>query len=349
MIPLVSIIVNNFNYARFLPESIDSALAQTHARTEVIVVDDCSTDGSQDVIRSYGGRVTAVLQATNGGQAAAMNAGFEASRGDLVIFLDADDCLYPNAAATAAAALSPGVGIVQYRLHLVDAAGNRIDLYPPPEVAFDSGNVVPKLLTTGRYQGTVTSGNAFARQTLTAILPIPAERFRISADGYLVTAAPFFGSVASIEEPLGVYRMHGGNLWMSGASMAKRFQRSILHDLDKHEVLRQRAARAAMSVPAQPGLNDYQHLQMRLGSLCVEPAAHPIPSDTRIRLAMHGARAVAGAPLPVQRRALLAVWFLAVGILPRRLASEVLAWHLEPSSRPKHLQPVLRRLRRLTR
>ena len=346
--PRVSIVINNFNYARFLTQSIESELAQTRSTTEVIVVDDCSIDVSRDIIRSYGDRVIAVLQEKNGGQAAAMNAGFAASHGDLIIFLDADDYLYPKAAEMAAAALGPGVGTVQYRLHLVDDAGNRIDLFPPPEVAFESGNVLPKLLARGRYQGTVTSGNAFARDTLLAILPIPAERFRISADGYLVTCAPFHGSVASIEEPLGAYRMHGGNLWMNEPSMAQRFRRSILHEIDKHQLLRERAAAARFPVSTEPGLKDHQHLEMRLGSICFESAEHPIPSDRRWRLALRGAGAVFGAPLRLRRRVLLATWFLLVGALPRRLACDVLAWRLDASSRPKAVQRALRQLRRLT-
>lgn len=345
----VSIVINNFNYARFLPQCIESALSQAYPQTEVVIVDDCSTDGSRDIIRSYGDRVIPVLPEKNGGQGAALNAGFAASRGELVIFLDADDYLYPNAVETAAAALGPGIGSIQYRLHLVDGSGNRVDLYPPPEITFDSGNVVPKLLSTGRYQGTVTSGNAFTRGTLSAILPIPAEQFRISADGYLVTSAPFHGLVASIEKPLGVYRMHGGNLWMSGASMAKRCRRSVLHDFDKHKVLREHAAALGLAANVEPGLNDYQHVEMRLASLCLEAAEHPIPSDTRPWLALRGARAVFRAPLPFRRRALLATWFLCVGLLPRRFAGKLLAWHLEPSSRPKPVQRVLRQLRRLTR
>jgi glycosyltransferase involved in cell wall biosynthesis len=89
--PLVSIVVNNFNYGRFLRQSIESALAQDHPRTEVIVVDDASTDGSVEIIRSFGDRIVPVCQERNGGQAAALNAGFAASRGELIIFLDADD------------------------------------------------------------------------------------------------------------------------------------------------------------------------------------------------------------------------------------------------------------------
>ena len=80
---LVSIIVNNYNYGRFLGEAIDSALGQTYPRLEVIVVDDGSTDNSRDVISSYAGQLTALLKC-NGGQASAFNAGFAASRGEVV-------------------------------------------------------------------------------------------------------------------------------------------------------------------------------------------------------------------------------------------------------------------------
>ena len=77
---LVSIVIDNFNYAEFLGQAIDSALAQRHGDTEVIVVDDGSSDHSRQVIGRYDGRVRAVLK-ENGGQASALNAGFAASRG----------------------------------------------------------------------------------------------------------------------------------------------------------------------------------------------------------------------------------------------------------------------------
>ena len=76
---LASVVVNNFNYARFLSAAIDSALAQTHVDTEVIVVDDGSTDGSRDGHRRLRRRRQAGPQA-NGGQGSAFNAGFAASR-----------------------------------------------------------------------------------------------------------------------------------------------------------------------------------------------------------------------------------------------------------------------------
>jgi cellulose synthase/poly-beta-1,6-N-acetylglucosamine synthase-like glycosyltransferase len=95
--PLVSIIVDSYNYERYVGEAIDSALNQDYPNIEVVVVDDGSTDRSRDVIRGYDDRIVAVLK-PNGGQGSAYKAGFEASHGGFVIFLDADDRIYPHAA-----------------------------------------------------------------------------------------------------------------------------------------------------------------------------------------------------------------------------------------------------------
>src|SRR5262249_14409541 len=93
---LASIIINNYNYAGFLREAIDSALNQTYRNTEVIVVDDGSTDESREIIASYGDRIVPVLK-QNGGQNSALNAGFSVSRGDIILFHDSDDVLFPTA------------------------------------------------------------------------------------------------------------------------------------------------------------------------------------------------------------------------------------------------------------
>src|SRR5215469_16521569 len=95
--PRASIVVTNYNYGRFVARCIDSALAQSYPDTEVVVVDDASRDHSREIIRSYGKRVVPILLERNGGQGAAFNAGFRACRGDVVLFLDADDWLYPHA------------------------------------------------------------------------------------------------------------------------------------------------------------------------------------------------------------------------------------------------------------
>lgn len=339
--PVVSIVINNYNYRRFLKQSVDSALAQTYPHVEVVVADDASTDSSQELILEYGDRITAVLQAENGGQGAAMNAGVAACTGDVVIFLDADDYLYPAAAGLVAAAFRPDVALVQYRLHLVDAHGKVIDLLPPPELRLDSGDVREKLLHTGRFEGTVTSGLAFARQALASVLPIPSETYRISADGYLLSAVPFYGNVQALEQPLGAYRLHGSNLW-SGATGAASLRRALLHDEAKHREVRARASAHGLSIGRQIELRDYQHVSTRLASLVLEQARHPYPQDSRLALGLNGAFSVPAASLRWMTKALLAVWFIAVGALPIGWSRRLVQWRYEPASR----SPLLRRVAR---
>jgi glycosyltransferase involved in cell wall biosynthesis len=93
--PLVSIIIPCWNGERFVGEAIESALSQTYPRVEVIVINDGSTDGTENVLRSVRGNVRWETTPNRGG-CAARNRGIELARGELVQFLDADDLLYPN-------------------------------------------------------------------------------------------------------------------------------------------------------------------------------------------------------------------------------------------------------------
>ena len=347
--PLVSIVVDNYNYARFLPRSIGSALGQTFPHVEVVVVDDASTDGSQGVIQAFGQRVTPVLKAVNAGHGAAINSGFAASRGEVVLFLDADDYLYPRAVGFVVREFAPGVAKVQYRLDLVDAAGRIVDSFPPPEVQFDEGDVVPLLLSTGRYEGTVTSGNAFSRRVLEAILPMPEERFRQGGDGYLCTLAPLFGTVRSIEKRLGAYVQHGANHGDFAKKLQPRLRFRLEHDAARYEALRAKAAELGLRAHPEPGLRDAFHLENRIASLCLDAANHPMPADSRLSLALRGAWATRLSRLPVRRRAVLAAWFLCVGTLPRTAAAHVAAWRLERTTRPAPVDRLLARIRDATR
>jgi len=344
--PLVSIVVNNYNYGRYLGRSIESALAQTYPRMEVVAVDDASTDGSREVIRRYP-RVVPVFKAENGGQGSALNAGFLASHGDIVIFLDADDYLEPDAVAQVVAAWRPGTAKVQYRLAMVDGSGRTIDLFPPRDMRFESGDVVPLLLRRGRYQTAVMSGNAFAREVLQHIFPIPEAEFRISADGYLVTLAPLFGPVLSIEEPLGVYRMHDQNAWARRESAAaERFRHSLLQDVNRYRALSTKAAELGLRPPDDPGMHDWLHLENRICSLCIDAAGHPLKPDRRASLGLRGfEESWRDGTLRWTRRVMLAAWFLLVGLLPRRAALALVVWRMAPNGRPRLLTALLRRVR----
>src|SRR5256885_15124414 len=100
--PLVSIIIDNCNYARYLRQAIDSTLAQTYSNFELIVVDDGSTDESRQIIRDYGDRITPLLK-DNGGQGAAVNSGVPPSRGGLGWFFHSADLWLARKAGPTAA------------------------------------------------------------------------------------------------------------------------------------------------------------------------------------------------------------------------------------------------------
>ncbi len=93
--PLVSVVIPCWNAEEFIGEAISTTLAQTYANIEVIVIDDGSTDGSLDVIRSFGPRVRH-RSFENAGAAAARNRGVECAEGAYVQFLDADDRLFAS-------------------------------------------------------------------------------------------------------------------------------------------------------------------------------------------------------------------------------------------------------------
>ena len=166
-----SIVITNHDHGRFVAQAIDSALAQTHAAVEVVVVDDGSTDDSRRIIEGYHDAVR-VLFREHGGQARAMLDGFRRSRGEVVLFLDGDDILYPDAVSRISSRFGPRIAKVQGRLDLIDDRGHGLGRQTPP-LAMASGDLLPVVLRHGWYPAPPTSGNAFARATLEALLPVP--------------------------------------------------------------------------------------------------------------------------------------------------------------------------------
>ena len=341
--PLVSIIINNYNYGRFLRDAIDSALNQNYPNTEVIVVDDGSTDDSIEIIANYREKIISILK-KNGGQASAINAGFKASQGEIVIFLDADDYLFNNTVERIVAAWKPGLAKVHYRLQIIDVAGNVLGERPGRGTVLDNGDVLPGLLQSGGYITTPTSGNAFSRAVLSQILPIPEDQFRISADGYLITLVPFYGEIAAVEDPLGVYREHGNNLWARSRQIvvAESLQRLVKHDYQKYELLVAKATELGHPQPQKLGFKDYFHLRHRIASLRLDPQNHPIPSDLSFVLAYKGVWSVwLHSKFKWTKKLILSIWFLWVGLLPIFLVKPVISLLLAPQSRLKAKPPIL--------
>lgn len=101
-IPLVSVVVASYNAAKTLAETVECVLRQTYPSVELVVVDDGSTDDTQEILKRYSSRVRIVAK-SNGGLASARNAGCKAAQGTYVALLDADDLCMPNRISVQAA------------------------------------------------------------------------------------------------------------------------------------------------------------------------------------------------------------------------------------------------------
>jgi len=207
---LVSIIINNYNYGRFIADAIDSALAQTYSNCEVIVVDDGSQDNSREVISRFGNRVKTVFK-SNGGQSSAFNAGFAESRGEVICFLDSDDVFLPTKVQQAVDGLDTcPAGWCFHHIQRTDTALKPV--FTPP-IPYSTGKYdFRSELLEGKctFAPPATSGLTFARALLNQIMPIP-EAITITSDNYLKLSSLALEPGYFIAEQYALQRMHGKN------------------------------------------------------------------------------------------------------------------------------------------
>ncbi len=333
----VDIVVDNFNYGRYLSAAIESALAQTHPTTHVIVVDDGSTDDSREILLRYEDRVEVLLK-ENGGQASALNAGAELCRGDVVIFLDADDLLHPEAAARAAAVLAanPAAAKAQMRMQVIDAEGRPTgELKPPPRLSMPRGDLRrAELAYPFDLAWLPTSANAFRLESLRQILPLPESGFRIGADWPLIHLSTLVGEVATVELVSCSYRVHGANNY-----------EPLIPELDLdhvRETIGYADATAAellaladrLSLPRPTKILSISNLGQRMISLRLDPDQHPVSTDTARSLLRDSIGAVRRRDnaSPLLRLAFV-LWFAAMAIAPRPLAQRLATWFRFPERR----------------
>lgn len=331
----VSIIINNYNYDRFLSEAIDSALNQTYPHVEVIVVDDGSTDNSREIIAKYGDRIVPILQ-PNGKQATAFNSGFAKSKGDIIIFLDSDDYLFPHAVERIVSVWQPNLAKVHYRLEVVNAERKSLGYtFPQGSDWLSTGEVWKTLLDVGGYCRVPTSGNALNRQALLPLFPI-ADEYKLTADDYLSVLVPFAGEVKAVEEPLAAYRIHGSNQWALSTVTGDRFHRFIIHDLVIYKLLANKAKELNYELPQDFELRSLSRFQVRLASIRLAPKQHPIPQDKSFSLVYSGIQSIwKYSSFNWQKRLIYTIWFLWSGLMPLTVAKPAIAWFFIPQSRPK--------------
>jgi glycosyltransferase involved in cell wall biosynthesis len=212
--PVVSVLISNYNYGRFLEQAIRSALEQTYSNLQVIVCDDGSTDESlqiADALATEDDRVK-VLRKENGGQASAFNAGFTLCTGEIVCFLDADDIFNSEKVERCVDTFaSTNAGLLVHQMMMVDQSGSNLQRIPT-FTRFEQGWIGERLIARGgRWRWGPTSSVAIRREVGCRIFPMPEQGFRTDADTFLLMLAPMLTAVCGLEEILAFYRLHGSN------------------------------------------------------------------------------------------------------------------------------------------
>jgi hypothetical protein len=340
----LSIVIANWNYARFIGQAIDSALAIDWPDVEVIVVDDGSTDDSRDVIRRYGDRVTPIFQ-DNAGQAAAASTGFARATGDVVMFLDADDLLDPSIGRELAAVWRPGISKVQFQMKIVDAEGQPTGAKLPQFKGVPSPEEIRAWAShAAAYPTPPGSGNAYAMAFLQQMFPL--EGSETFADSYLLSAAPYLGDVVTIAKPLVSYRVHGRNDGAMSSFDPSRLGREVARARWRFAHAQRVAEAAGVEVSDVAFRRSLATLPYRLASLRLAPETHPIADDTLGKIVADALRA---AFVPQGRTpsgvAVLVAWTLLVAFAPRSLGKQLAFWRFASTSRPKALQQALAFLR----
>lgn len=214
--PLVSVLIANYNYADFIGAAIESVLRQTYDHLKVIVYDDASTDASCEVVARYARedpRVMLLRGDENRGQAAAVNAGWLMSQGEIICLLDSDDTYRPEKVMKVVRHFQshPTVGFVIHRGMCVDRAGRAIQEIPYA-TRFESGWLAPRVIARGgRWRDMPNSALSFRREAGELVFPIPEASFRTASDGFVFTLLPLITEVSAIDEVLFDYRLHGQN------------------------------------------------------------------------------------------------------------------------------------------
>lgn len=254
--PKVAAIVGNFNQDAYVEAAIASVMRQTYPYLECVVVDDCSTDDSAEVIERVlsgagpkGRQFKFIRHAENRGQMAAMLSGLDATTAPFVAWIDADDIWFPefierhiahhlNSQVNAAISTS-NMTIINAGGTIVAGAEPSMSAASPvrkrdrsfpiqpttlaghgKDINFASNELLGPVFINRQYESWVwspTSGMIFRRAAVEAIRPLRSEGLRTCADHYLARFSHVVGGTILMNETLGCYRVHGANAFAKRA------------------------------------------------------------------------------------------------------------------------------------
>jgi len=229
---LASVVIPSYNASRFIDQTVNSVLAQTYPNIEIVIVDDGSSDNTEEIVRKFGKRVVFHKQA-NTGVSGARNKGFELSSGEYVCFLDADDWLFPNTIAEKVQLMesNPSLGIVYGQVEVTDE-----HLNPTGEKLYPIGgkNVV-ELLCRFKWPIPCPSNVLFRREVLDRVGLFDSQ-LSTSAD-YDMWLRVCKEYETGVVPKLSVrYRKHGSNM-SSNIRLFKKDMEIIIDKCKKNGIL----------------------------------------------------------------------------------------------------------------
>lgn len=214
--PLVTALINTYNYGRYLPFAINSVLNQTYPNIETIVVDDGSTDHTPSLAEQYRDKVQWV-RTENGGQGHAFNVGIPLAKGELTMLLDADDSWVPDKVERMVemAAKHPRAALLYHRFQNIDRQGNKVD--PPQPYPLINGDYRDRYMRSGgSWWSPITSVLVLRTEHVKKAIPIPTYAVREGADTILTDYCAVTSEIASNPEALTLRLLHGSNLYAAG-------------------------------------------------------------------------------------------------------------------------------------
>jgi glycosyltransferase involved in cell wall biosynthesis len=246
--PLVSVIIPCYRQAHFLSDAIESTLRQSYPSVEVLVIN----DGSPDETRAVAARFSSIryIEQENSGLSAARNTGLAQSRGEFVVFLDADDRLLPDALRVNAALLSsnPALGFVAGTSDYISQDGAKIQTDPRP---WPTGDIYAELLRRNRIR---MPGMVMFRKSAFDRVGLFDTTVDACADYDMYLRVSHLFPVAFHDALVAEYRRHGENMSLDAALMLRQLCRVVRRQRPN---VRGHAQRSAALEEGLRGMREY--------------------------------------------------------------------------------------------
>ncbi|GAA4674711.1 glycosyltransferase family 2 protein [Frondihabitans cladoniiphilus] len=337
--PRIAAVVVNYNYEKYVAEAVDSLLAQSTSFDEILVVDDGSTDGSVEVLRSFGSRIQ-LIEKENGGQLSAAWTALASTDCDYLYVLDSDDVASPRLLETVAPHLATRPVKVQFQLHSMDEHGTAIDsIFPTFAPGYSQAEMIEDNTVLGFYVCPPTSGNVFRTDYLRGLASESLNE-REAYDGVPAQVAPYFGPIVSLNTPLVRYRVHSQSDSQWGrptpALLRSEMARFTSRWEESNAVL---ASRGYPRVPSGRSVFQLEH-QLMIDAL----EGRRVPVSTVLQYI----RLVARSGLSRSQRLAFSGWAALLLVPPRRRAASLVLSRRSSAGRSRFVQRIVR-LARSTR